>query len=161
TIVGLLPVCCARPWIGVLVWCWLGFMNPQTLTWGFAAHLPAAMMVAIATLVGLAFTKECEAFIWNTATIALLVLWMWFTVTSLFALYPVDAWWQWKRVSKILLMVFVSLILIRDRRKLRLLLLVIAGSIGFWGVKGGIFAIRTGGQSMIEGAPGATFVSSN
>src|SRR5262249_41193578 len=98
---------------------------------------------------------------WNTATIGLLGLWAWFTITSLFALYPIDAWWQWNRVSKILLMVFVSLTLIRDRRKLRALFFVIAVSIGYYGLRGGIFAIRTGGQSMVEGAPGQSFLSSN
>lgn len=161
TVVGLLPVCVARPWIGVLIWCWLGFMNPHMLTWGFAARTPFAMMVAAATLVGLAFTKERKPFIWNTATLALLALWVWFTVTSLFALYPEEAWSQWTGVSKVLLMVFASLILIRDRRKLRLLLLVIAVSIGYYGFRGGIFAIRTGGQSIIEGPPGQTFLSMN
>src|SRR6266478_195102 len=159
--VGLLPVCVARPWIGVLVWCWLGFMNPHRLTWGFSAQLPFAFMAGIATLVGLVFTNERKPFIWNVATGSLLALWIWFTVTSLFALYPPDAWTQWNRVSKILLMVFASVFLVQDRRKLRLLLLVIAGSIGFYGLRGGIFALRTGGVTTLEGVPGSSFISSN
>jgi len=161
TVVGLLPVCLVRPWIGVLVWCWLGFMNPHKLAWGFSAQIPFALMVGIATLVGCVFTKDRNPFVWNTATRALLALWVWFTVTSIFALYPLDAWWQWERVSKILLMVFVSLFLVQDRGKLRLLLLVIAGSIGFYGLKGGIFVLRTGGMNTLQGVPGETFISTN
>src|SRR5256885_2201693 len=87
-LVGLLPACLVRPWIGVLGWCWLGFMNPHKLSWGFAAHMPFAMMVATATLVGFMFTKDRKPFVWNTATLALLGLWVWFTVTSVYALYP-------------------------------------------------------------------------
>ena len=33
---GLLPLILRRPWLGVLAWSWLGFMNPHRLTWGFA-----------------------------------------------------------------------------------------------------------------------------
>ena len=33
---GMLPLILWRPWIGILVWSWLGYMNPHRQTWGFA-----------------------------------------------------------------------------------------------------------------------------
>jgi len=33
---GSVPVILARPWIGVLVWSWLAYMNPHRLAWGIA-----------------------------------------------------------------------------------------------------------------------------
>ena len=52
-IVGLVPVCFVRPWIGILAWYWFGLMNPHMFTWGFARHQPFAM--AIAVIFGLTF----------------------------------------------------------------------------------------------------------
>ena len=54
-------------------------------------------------------------------------------------------------------MAFLTIPLFQDRRRLRVLLLVIAGSIGFYGFKGGIFAVMTGGQFMVLGPRGSFF----
>ena len=158
---GALPVCFARPWIGVLFWAWLGYMNPQRLVWGFAWNIPFALMVAVATLSGFVLSKDRRPFIWTRETITLAILWVWFTVTSVFAFYPADAWDQWKTVSKILVMTFLTVPLFQSRDRVRWLLLVIAGSIGFYGVKGARFTVITGGESMVQGAPGSVFLSSN
>ncbi len=50
---GSLPFILKRPWIGILVWTWLGFMNPHRLAWGFSTTLPFAMIVAVTTLVAM------------------------------------------------------------------------------------------------------------
>ena len=57
-IFGTLPFILRRPHIGVLVWTWIGFMNPHRLSWGFAYSLPFAAIVAGATLIGLLVTKD-------------------------------------------------------------------------------------------------------
>jgi len=156
-ILSTLPVCLVRPWIGLLVWSWIGFMNPHRLTWGFAYDLPFAMMVGIATLIGFVFVGDRKPFIWTRETLLLLALWGWFTITSSFAMYPDAAWDKWREVSKILLMALISMSLFQDRARLRVLLLVIAGSLGFYGLKGGLFVLATGGQWMVLGPPGSFF----
>jgi probable O-glycosylation ligase (exosortase A-associated) len=159
-IFGSLPFCFFRPWIGVLVWSWIGYMNPHRMTWGFASTMPFALLVAIATVAGLSITKEKDP-LPGTREVYLLVL---FTLTmvlsTLFAYYPEAAWEQFDKVWKILLMTFVTMLLFQDRRKLRALIWVIALSIGFFGLKGGIFAIKTGGAQMVLG-PEGTFISGN
>jgi hypothetical protein len=55
---GSLPFIIKRPWIGILVWSWLGFMNPHRLAWGFATTLPFAMAVAITTILAMLLSKE-------------------------------------------------------------------------------------------------------
>src|SRR5690606_8939778 len=45
------PAAPGRPAIGLLVWSWLGYMNPHRLTWGFAYSFPFVMISAVATLI--------------------------------------------------------------------------------------------------------------
>ena len=164
TIMMLLPVAAYRPWIGILVWSWLGYMNPHRLTWSFAYFFPFAQLVAIAVLLGVILKVVHEglrprAFVSGELKL-LLFLWIVFTVTTITALHPADAWPAWGKISKILLMTFLTVYLIDDEKKLRYLVLVIALSIGYYGFKGGVFAILTAGQSRIWGPPGS-FIEDN
>ena len=33
----LLPISLMHPFVGVLIWDWISFMNPQQISWGFAS----------------------------------------------------------------------------------------------------------------------------
>jgi probable O-glycosylation ligase (exosortase A-associated) len=57
-------------------------------------------------------------------------------------------------------MTFVTIILLQDPKKVRALVWVIALSIGFYGLKGGIFMMRTGGGQMVLG-PEGSFIAGN
>jgi putative inorganic carbon (hco3(-)) transporter len=146
---AMLPICLARPWIGMLMFAWLGYMNPHRLTWHFAYEMHYAIMVAVATLVGLLFTKDRKPIPWVRETYLLSALWLLFTLSTVFALYPGDAWGRWYFVSKILLFTYVPLLLLQDRKRLKWFLLVIALSIGFYGLKGGIWSIGRGGAGRV------------
>jgi putative inorganic carbon (hco3(-)) transporter len=157
---GLLPVCFVRPWIGVLVWSWLGYMNPHRLTYGFATSVPFALLVALATLSGLLFAKDRRPIPWVRETYLLVALWVMYTLTTVCALYPEAAWPQWSTVTKVLLFTFVTMQFFQDWKRLRDLFIVIACSVGFYGLKGGIWAIVTGGANRVYG-PDASFLGSN
>ncbi|MDA8092657.1 MAG: putative O-glycosylation ligase, exosortase A system-associated [Betaproteobacteria bacterium] len=159
-IFSLLPSCFMRPWFGVLVWSWIGFMNPHKLCWGFAQTMPFAMMVGIATLVGLVLSRDKKSIPWSRELVVMLVLLTYFTFTTFFAWAPPHAWPQWEKVVKVFLMVFVTTMVIFGKKRIHALLLVIAFSIGFYGVKGAIFTVRTGGHDEVWG-PMGTFIGSN
>jgi len=57
-------------------------------------------------------------------------------------------------------MTFLTMMLFIDKKKLRYLLLTITFSVGFYGVKGAIFAVRTAGKYRVYGPPG-TFLGDN
>jgi probable O-glycosylation ligase (exosortase A-associated) len=61
---------------------------------------------------------------------------------------------------KMFLMTLVPLILLQEQNRLRLLLLVMTVSLGFFSVKAGIFSILTRGQHTVFG-PDGTFISDN
>src|SRR3982751_2851491 len=83
----LIPYCFARPWIGILTWCWLTFMTPQLLTWGFARSMPFAMIVAAPTLLGILISRDPErrTIPFTTTTQLLLGLWIVYTFTTIIA----------------------------------------------------------------------------
>jgi len=160
TVFGLLPFCLVRPWVGILTWSWLGYMNPHRLTWGIAYSMPFGMMVMGMTLLGLPFSRDVKVPPRSTEVFLLTALWGWFLLTTLFAYYPADAWEQFSKVSKVLFGTYLSLMLLQEERKLRALIWIIGLSIGFFGLKGGIWAISTGGHNQVLGPPDS-FISGN
>jgi len=152
---GLLPFCFLRPWVGVLVFCWLSYMNPHRFTWGPAYDFPFAQIVAMATLAGFMLTREKDRFYMEREFVLVILLWVVFTLTSFSAFYPENAWEMWKKTSKIFLIALITVPLFIDRVKLKWLLLITALSLGMLGVKGGIFTILSGGAHNVKGPPGS------
>ena len=159
-IFGLVPVCFARPWIGVLAWYWLGLMNPHMFAWGFARTMPFAMLIAVATLAGALVARDRKPIPWNRELVLVAVLMGYFTLTSFLAWAPDDAWEYWKKFAKILLMTFVATMFIYGKTRIRSLMLVIGLSLGFYGIKGAIWVISTGGGNMVQG-PEGVFIGGN
>jgi putative inorganic carbon (hco3(-)) transporter len=161
TVVGvLIPVAVVRPWIGVLAWYWLGFMNPHRLTWDFAYALPFAMMIALATLVGATFARDRKPVPFVPETVLAFLLLGYFSLTTLVAWAPDHAWRQLEKVAKIILMTLVTTMFIHGKDRIRWLLLVVALSIGYYGFKGGIWSLLRGGAEQVLG-PENSFIEGN
>lgn len=157
---ALLPVCFARPWLGILAWYWIGLMNPHRLTWGFAYTMPFAMLVGGATLLGAVLAKDRRPIPWNRELILMAILLAYFTLTTFFAWAPTYAWPQLEKVAKVIFMTFVATMFIYGKARIRALLLVVVASIGFYGFKGGIFSIVHGGAERVQG-PENSFIDGN
>jgi probable O-glycosylation ligase (exosortase A-associated) len=152
-IFAIIPFILWRPWLGVLAWSWLGYMNPHKLAWGFATTLPFALMIALATLGGLLVSREPKRIPWTRETILLLVLIGWMFITTCFALVQAPAWGQWDKVWRVMLMTYVTTMLITDERRIKMLMFVIALSLGFYGFKGGVFVLTGGSVHSVMGPP--------
>ena len=159
-IFGALPFVLARPYIGILLWTWVSFMNPQRLCWGFAYNFPFAYIIAIVTLVSLLISREPKRIPWTRETVVLLIFILWTVITTIFSVYPMLAWPEMDKVAKIQLMVFVTMMVMQSKERLNLLVWVIALSLAFYGVKGGIFTIVHGGVYHVMG-PAGTFIGGN
>lgn len=159
-ILGSLPFILRRPWIGVLMWTWVGIMNPHRLTWGFAFNQPFAMIVGIVTIVAILLSREPKRFPLMPATITLLMFSCWMTATTVLALYPADAWVQWEKVIKIQLFIVLTIMVMQHPQRIRWLVWVTVASLAFYGVKGGLYTVRGGGSGMVLG-PDGSFISGN
>jgi putative inorganic carbon (HCO3(-)) transporter len=136
-------------------------MSPHRLSWGFAYDMQFAQIVAIPTLLGFAFTKDRRPIPLVAESALLAAFWGLTFVTTVFAWYPDEAWSAFEQFSKIIFMTFVTIALVQDRVKLRYLLTVEALSIGFYGLKGGVWSLVTGGASGMVLGPEGSFIGDN
>ncbi len=159
---GLLPAVLLRPHLGVYLWSWLGYMNPHRLTWGFAYDFPFAQLTALATIAGLFFGKDPKQ-IPQSPLVGLWALFLlWLCIATAFAFDPAYSFNNGLvGTLKIQLMVLITFLLITDRRKLHILVWVVALSIGFFGIKGGVFALATGLNYRVWGPPGSFIAGNN
>ncbi len=157
---GLLPMVLRRPEVGIYLWCWISYMNPHRLAYGFAHDFPWAYIIAVATLLGMLVSKEPKRILWTRETILIAVLVIWMLITTYFAFFPDLAWQGWLKAFKIQLMTFVTIMVITNRQRLHGVYWMIALSLGFYGIKGGIFTILHGGIYRVQG-PEGSFIGGN
>jgi len=161
-VLGILPLILRAPYIGILLWSWLGYMNPHRLAYGFAVTAPFAQITAIVTIIGLLINLKTESakVPWSREVIVLLMFIAWMLISTIDAQFPQFAWPPFTKVIKIQVMIVLTLMLINTRPRIHHVVWIIALSLGFYGIKGGIFTLMTGGGSHVRG-PNGTFIGGN
>jgi probable O-glycosylation ligase (exosortase A-associated) len=158
-VVGTVPFILARPYIGILMFAWLSYMNPhREFGYSLANSVPMAAIVGAATLVAMVLSKDTRRLpLWP-------IMWVWFgwiawmNISTLFALEPEYARIEWERSMKIQAMALATIMVMQGKERIVQLVWVVALSVGYFGIKGGLFALRTGGQYRVWG-PDETFFS--
>ncbi len=156
----LLPLIMWRPAWGALSWVWFGIMNPHRLAWGFATTIPFAWAIGLATVIGALFSKDPKRLKGGAATVVLLLFICYVTATTFVALVPDRAWPMLERTVKVQVGTFLALTLLFRKDHVLALIWVVAGSIGFYAIKGGLFTIATLGQYRVWG-PEDSFIADN
>jgi probable O-glycosylation ligase (exosortase A-associated) len=159
-VIGALPFILVRPFLGVLMWTWLGLMNPHRLAWGFATHLPFAFMVFAVTLLGMLFSRTPRQWPLRIELVVLLLFLGWMLVSTSQALFPDAAWFEWSKIWRIQCGILITLMLTRERQQIHWLVWTIAVSLGFYGVKGGLWTVLHGGVNRVYG-PAGGFIGGN
>ena len=148
-----------HPWIGIMGWTWISLMNPHSHAWRLNS-MPVAAAVAGCILLGVLITKDRKDFSLTPETGVLLAFMCWICITLPFSFDVGDSLMMWKRVMKIDFMILVTLVVLYSRKHLLTFIWVVVGSIGFYGIKGGLFTILTGGAYLVWG-PTDTFIEGN
>ena len=158
---GSLPFILRRPYIGVLMWVWISVMNPHRLTWGFAWSFQFAALIAAVTLISVVINaRERQAFPITGFTFALLMFAAWTAVTTYFAFYPGEAYAKWTDLMKTLLFATLIPVVFHRKQDVRLLIWTIVISLGYYGVKGGVWTLLMGGENRVWGPPN-TYIEDN
>lgn len=161
-VAGLLLATLKNPAIGAYVWAWLSIMNPHKLTYGFAHSMPWAAAAAALTLTLAVFSKARKPFPVNAITVVYVAMMLWMTLTSVFSINPPeDVQTRLIAAFKIHLMMWVTFMLLRGREQIEILIWVVVFSVGFYGIKGGLFTIATGGSGRVWGPPGGMLEGNN
>ncbi|MET0081757.1 MAG: putative O-glycosylation ligase, exosortase A system-associated [Sedimenticola sp.] len=156
-----IPFILKRPYIGILMFAWISYMNPHRLTWGIAYDFPFAALILAVTAIGLLITKDMKKLPSGYFVIYVWIAWaVWMNFTTPFALEPEVAASEWERAVKIQLVSFLTIMLLQSKERLMIFIWVVALSVGFYGIKGGVFTILTQGNYLVWG-PEGTFFSGN
>ena len=140
---------------------WVSVMNPHRYAFGFAYDFPFAAVIAAVTVLSMLKSRDKVHFPVNATTVLLILFPLWMCVTSVFALELVGVYDRWKYVMKVFFLILVAASVLKSRKHIEWMIAVIVFSVGFYGFKGGIFTILTGGGARVYGPPGAGFMSDN
>ena len=157
---GLIPFILFRPHIGVLAYVWLSVMNPHRLTWSYAYDFGFAVIIGAATLVGALLTTRRNSVPVNSLSIALGLFLVWTSITTILAFYPAESYEKWVVMIKTMFIVLMMPILFQNQEHFRQLIWVIVLSLAYYGTKGGVFVLATGGEFRVWG-PAGSYIQDN
>jgi putative inorganic carbon (HCO3(-)) transporter len=149
-----------HPWIGILGWTWISIMNPHAYSWHLDS-MPVAAAVAGAILLGVLITRDRRQFFVTRETAVLILFMIWMTITLALAFRFNDSYSMWNRVMKIDLMILVAMVVLHSKKHIYLLAWILVFSIGFYGVKGGLFTLASGGSYRVWGPIGSYIEGNN
>lgn len=151
----------ASPVPGILGWTWLTLMTPHQLTFGFATLIPFNFILVAITLVAWSFSAESKKVPTGSLTWLLVSFAAFATISTLFALDPSLSWAKWNLAIKSMALGFAVMIIMQSRIRLHTLVWMIVLSVGYFGIKGGVFTLLTGGGSHVYGPPNTALADNN
>jgi probable O-glycosylation ligase (exosortase A-associated) len=167
---GLVGAALYRPWLGVLGLAIIGYLRPFGYATEALGDFPAFKVMAVAVVVSMLLHRETRSLTfyrdrlpllrdWRVVVLAL--LWGWMIVTSSLSMLPWYAWPKFFELTKILVAIGFTLLLVDTREKLLWLLLTMALGIALVAFKGGYWAVMTGAADRVLGPPGSHFAGNN
>jgi probable O-glycosylation ligase (exosortase A-associated) len=162
-LLGLMPVCYRKPFVGLAVFSWLAYMRVQDLTWGFARGMRWSYYVAIVTFAGYLVSRERRRWFvrdWRCNVMMTLVVII--GIGILFSLFPnLRQFDRYLEYGKIVAVSLFTTAVVNTKERLRVLVWIIALSLGFFGVKSGIWGLSTLGSRAIIRGPGGMLADNN
>lgn len=160
-IISLLPVALWKPHVGILVWSWISYMNPHRLTYGFSFDFNFLDYVAACTLLAAFLAAEPKRLPKHPLVWLLAIYYLWTTLTTFTAPDTVISQEKWINFSKVVLFTFITMIFMQTKNRLLSLVWIIALSVGYFALKGGLFTLLTGGSERVWGPPKTFFADNN
>ncbi len=161
-LLGVMPFCFKRPFVGLLVFSILAYMRLQDLAWGFAAVQRWSMYITILALLGYLADRYRQYPMADLRSFILIGLVVQSGVGLYFAVgdEPVDFDNYIEYVKIIFIAIFTTAV-VRTQSQLRIMVWVIAMSLGFHGTKSGMASVLKGGNLFIQYGPGGLLTDNN
>ncbi len=156
-----LPIALRYPAAGVICWAWFSIMSPHRQVYGFAFGQPLNSVIAVATLVGWLVAPGNKRWTRDAVPLLLVAFIAWTTIETPFGVAPSYSWVYWDRIIRIFALVFLVFFLMTTKSRIHALVWTIVISLGFYGVKGGVFTILHGGHNIVYGPPDTVYSDNN
>jgi probable O-glycosylation ligase (exosortase A-associated) len=127
---------------------------------GFARSLPLNLIVAGAAILSWLVSPEPKKIPRSAITTLFLVFLVWMTFNSIFAYDPAWSWPYWDRTWRVFALGFLIAATATNKVRINAVIWIAAISLMYYGVKGGIFTVMTGGSFKVWGPPG-TIINDN
>ncbi len=162
-LLGLMPTCFRKPFVGLLVFSMLAYMRVQDLTWGFARDVRWSFMVAIITFAGFFASRRGVRFMapdFRNVIMIVMVVLVGVSILAAGDFGNVDLSLYTEYVKIVVIALFTTGI-VTTRDRLRALVWIITLSFAFYGLKGGLAGILSGGSIVILQGPGGMLRDNN
>lgn len=161
-VLGVLPLCFRRPFVGLLVFSMLAYMRIQDLTWGFARTQRWSLLVAVVMIAGWVAAREKYPPVrsFRTGLMVFLLVWVGLGHFFVYGDAPVEPG-GFIEYGKIIFIALFTTAVVRTREQLRILVWVVTMSFAFYGVKDGLHGFLTGGSVQIIRGPGGMIEDNN
>lgn len=159
-IIGLISTL-RHPYVGVLLWTWITLMVPHENAFGFSQSFPINLVVAIVALGAWFFSKEPKLPPLNLNFVLICLFLIWITINGFQAVEPKWSWPLWDRTWRIMLLGILISIVATNQVRIHALIWVMVLSLFWYGVKGGLFTLITGGHFSVMGPPASPIGDNN
>ena len=160
-VVGALPLCYKRPFIGLLMFSILAYMRLQDLAWGFARYQRWSYYVALAMGAGYLVSRSKRLPLMDIRTVMMGLLVASVGIGLFFARGERDGDARYIEFVKVVGVAVFTTAVVRTREHLRIMMWVIGLCFAFFGAKSGLAGIIKLGNIYIKRGPGGMLEDNN
>ncbi|CAK0774654.1 putative O-glycosylation ligase, exosortase A system-associated [Azospirillaceae bacterium] len=136
-------------------------MTPHQETYSFAQSIPFNLVISVVTIIMLISKKELRKIPKNTVSYCMMFLLVWTSITTMNA-YDVDWSYKiWDMTTKSFVFMFLIMASAYNKVRIHSLVWIMVASLGFFGVKGGLFTIITAGTFKVVGSANTMLFDNN
>jgi probable O-glycosylation ligase (exosortase A-associated) len=162
-LIGIVAAICVvalvKPRIGLLGYTWFALMRPDALSWSVGR--PYSLCLAACTLIGsVIYLPRFVRIVTNPISRGLVLLLVPLTISADLAVDPSLSWPSWNYFIRIVVMALLIVVFVDEEKQLRTLLFIVAVSIGFLGLKLGLYGFLVGRAEYMDDLEG-TLMSDN
>lgn len=141
------------PFAGVLLWTWFSLLQPQdeAFAFGYTRTIPFNAVIALVTIAAWLVGRERKLPPLQFLVVAVGVFLAWITFNSFHAFDPHQSWPIWNGTWKIMLLGLLIASMATTQARIHAVVVTSVLCLLYYGVKGGLFTILTGGQNHVLG----------
>lgn len=155
------PMVIYRYQVGAMVIGLLSFMYPQSNTYAFALTTPWLDYFVVLTFAGYFLRQGYKEYKHHPLITLVIILYIWTCLSTYFSFDINFSYEPWFKFTKILILALIVYATCLNERRLKTFMKIMVISVGFYGIKGGIFTILSGGSFHVLGPPNSFFEGNN